>query len=128
MSGDSGHLNEPFVWLGSAAIGCCSESTVDIILIGSVVCRLGSPDTQVPLSSCASHLTPLPPNLAIYNEPTTINNNKLPPPPTLLALALGKGRRIKTEERAKAVAFVWGTEFIQFLAALGILQKGDFEE
>ena len=30
-------------------------------------------------------------------------------------------RRIKTEEKAKVVAAVWGTEFIQFLAALAIL-------
>ena len=30
-------------------------------------------------------------------------------------------RRINTEEKAKVVAAVWGTEFIQFLAALAIL-------
>ena len=30
-------------------------------------------------------------------------------------------RRIKTEEKAKVVAGVWGTEFIQFHAALAIL-------
>ena len=30
------------------------------------------------------------------------------------------GRRIKTEESAKVVAAVWGTELIQFLAALAI--------
>ena len=30
-------------------------------------------------------------------------------------------RRIKTEAKAKVVASVWGTEFIQFLAAQGIL-------
>ena len=29
-------------------------------------------------------------------------------------------RRIKTEEKAKVVAAVWGTELIQFLAALAI--------
>ena len=29
-------------------------------------------------------------------------------------------RRIKTEEKAKIVAAVWGAEFIQFLAALAI--------
>ena len=29
-------------------------------------------------------------------------------------------RRIKTEEKAKDVAAAWGTEFIQFLAALAI--------
>ena len=29
-------------------------------------------------------------------------------------------RRIKTEEKAKVVAYVWGTEFSQFLAALDI--------
>ena len=30
-------------------------------------------------------------------------------------------RRIKTEEKAKIIAAVWGTEWIQFLAALAIL-------
>ena len=30
-------------------------------------------------------------------------------------------RRIKTEAKAKVVASVWGAEFIQFVAALGIL-------
>ena len=30
-------------------------------------------------------------------------------------------RRIKTEEKAKVVASVWGAEFIQFLAALAVL-------
>ena len=30
-------------------------------------------------------------------------------------------RMIKTEEKAKVVASVWGTEFIQFLAMLTIL-------
>ena len=30
--------------------------------------------------------------------------------------------RINTEEKAKVVAAVWGTEFIKFLAALAILQ------
>ena len=37
-------------------------------------------------------------------------------------------RRIKTEETAKVVAAVWGTELIQFLAALVIFQQDDFEE
>ena len=32
-------------------------------------------------------------------------------------------RRINTEERAKVVAAVWGTELIQFLARLDILYK-----
>ena len=30
-------------------------------------------------------------------------------------------RRIKTEAKAKVVAAVWGTTFIQFLAALAVL-------
>ena len=30
-------------------------------------------------------------------------------------------RKIETEEKAKDVASVWGTEFIQFLAALAIV-------
>ena len=37
-------------------------------------------------------------------------------------------RRIKTEENAKVVASVWGTEFIQFLAALDIFNDDDFEK
>ena len=37
-------------------------------------------------------------------------------------------RRIKTEEKTKVVAAVWGTEFFQFLAALDIIQEDDFEK
>ena len=32
-------------------------------------------------------------------------------------------RSIKTDEKAKVVAFVWGEEFIKFLAALAILPR-----
>ena len=34
---------------------------------------------------------------------------------------MDKRRRIKTEEKVKVVASVWGKEFIQFLAALAIV-------
>ena len=34
-------------------------------------------------------------------------------------------RRIKTKEKAKVVASVWGEEFIQFLAVLAILHWDD---
>ena len=34
-------------------------------------------------------------------------------------------RRIKTEKKAKVVAAVWGTEFIQFLAALDIFDQDE---
>ena len=37
-------------------------------------------------------------------------------------------RRVKTEEKAKVVAAVWGTEFIQFLAALAVFHQDYFEE
>ena len=36
-------------------------------------------------------------------------------------------RRINTEENVKVVVAVWGTTFIQLLAALAILHKDDFE-
>ena len=36
-------------------------------------------------------------------------------------------RRIYTEEKAKVVATVWGTEFIQFLATLAILHQDDLK-
>ena len=36
-------------------------------------------------------------------------------------------RRIKTEEKAKVVAAVWGTELITLLAALGILHQDDLK-
>ena len=36
-------------------------------------------------------------------------------------------RRIYTEEKAKVVAAVWGTEFIRFLAALAILHHDDLK-
>ena len=37
-------------------------------------------------------------------------------------------RRIYTEGKAKVIAAIWVTEFIQFLVALAILHKDDFEE
>ena len=37
-------------------------------------------------------------------------------------------RRKYTEEKAKVVAAVWGTEIIQFLALLAILHWDDFDE
>ena len=37
-------------------------------------------------------------------------------------------RRIKTEEKAKVVAVVWGTEVIQFLASLAILHHDDLKK
>ena len=36
-------------------------------------------------------------------------------------------RRIKTDGKAKVVAAFWGTELIQFLAALAVLHHGRFE-
>ena len=35
---------------------------------------------------------------------------------------------IKTEEKAKVVAAVWGAEFIKFLAALATLHKVDLKK
>ena len=35
----------------------------------------------------------------------------------------GQRRRIKTEEKAKVVAVVWGEDIIQFLATLDILSR-----
>ena len=37
--------------------------------------------------------------------------------------ARGHRRRMETEAMVKVVASVWGTEFIQFLAALAILTR-----
>ena len=37
-------------------------------------------------------------------------------------------RRMKTEEKAKVVATVWGMEFIQLLVALDIVHQDNFEE
>ena len=36
-------------------------------------------------------------------------------------------KKIMTEEKAKVVAAVWGTELIQFLAALAILHQDDLK-
>ena len=38
-------------------------------------------------------------------------------------VCLSQGRRIKTEEKEKVVASVWGEELIKFLAALAILHR-----
>ena len=37
-------------------------------------------------------------------------------------------RRIYTEEKAKVITTVWGTKFIQLLAALAILHQEKFKE
>ena len=37
-------------------------------------------------------------------------------------------RRINTKEKANVVAAVWGTELIQFLAALAIFHQDKYEE
>ena len=37
-------------------------------------------------------------------------------------------RRINTEQQARVVAAVWGTELIQFLATLAILHKDDLKK
>ena len=37
-------------------------------------------------------------------------------------------RRIKTEEKEKVVAAAWGTELIQFYAALAILHQDDLKK
>ena len=35
----------------------------------------------------------------------------------------GHRRRMEREAKAKVVAFVWGAEFVQFLAALAVLPR-----
>ena len=35
---------------------------------------------------------------------------------------------MKTEEKAKIVAAIWGTEFIQFLAAVAVLHQDDLKK
>ena len=47
--------------------------------------------------------------------------------PHLLQLVYHR-RRMKTEEKAKVVAAVWGTEFMEFLATLAIFHQNDFQE
>ena len=37
-------------------------------------------------------------------------------------------RRMHTEEKAKVVAAVWGTDFIQFWAALAVLLQDDMKK
>ena len=45
-----------------------------------------------------------------------------------LTLGWSHRRGIKTEEKAKVVAAVWGREFIQFHAALQIYQQDDLKK
>ena len=45
----------------------------------------------------------------------------LDPDPHLLSVSRRQRRRIELEDKAKVVASVWGTEFVQFLAALAVL-------
>ena len=44
---------------------------------------------------------------------------------TVLLVHSSYRKRIYTEENAKVVTAVWGTEFIKLLAALVVLQKDD---
>ena len=43
-------------------------------------------------------------------------------------VADGHRRRINTQEKANVVAAVWGTEFIQFLAALAVLHQDNMKK
>ena len=58
------------------------------------------------------------------HESTKHQRRHVPFPPFHLYMMLPPNRRGKqTEEKAKVVAAVWGTEFIQFLAALQIYHQ-----
>ena len=46
----------------------------------------------------------------------------------LFCTFLYQRRRVKTEEKAKIVAAIWGTEFIQFLAAVAVLHQDDLKK
>ena len=46
----------------------------------------------------------------------------------LISDHLSHRRRIKTEEKAKVIAALWGTELIPFLATLAIFHQDEFEE
>ena len=60
----------------------------------------------------------------------------LPPPPraeegytrVTSVIQCKHRRRIKTEEKVKVVAAVWGTELIKFLAVLTILHQDDLKK
>ena len=61
--------------------------------------------------------------LESLQNPPTIGDCKLTTGSKIIttALTLDHRRRIKTEEKAKVVAAVWGTDLIKFLATLAIL-------
>ena len=66
------------------------------------------------------------------SKPEYFSLNPQTPLPTLniysLALSYPHRRRIKTEAKAKVITSIWGTEFIQFLAALAILHQDDLKK
>ena len=66
--------------------------------------------------------------LANVEQGTRFFNNKQTKPIADMVNGGPTRRRIKTEEKTKVVAAVWGTEFFQFLAALDIIQEDDFEK
>ena len=47
--------------------------------------------------------------------------------PTHTALGEDHRRRIYTVDKAKVIAAVWGTKFIEFLAALAIFHHNDLK-
>ena len=59
--------------------------------------------------------------LANVEQGTRFFNNKQTKPIADMVNGGPTRRRIKTEEKTKVVAAVWGTELVKFLAALYIL-------
>ena len=55
------------------------------------------------------------------------NNQNLRIKTDPIMVGAGHRRRIYTEAKAKVVAAAWGSELIQFLAALAIFYKGDLK-
>ena len=69
---------------------------------------------------CCSRALPLSHSAAAVPQLTKIH---CPPLNCRPPAAYSHRRRIFTEEKAKVVAAVWGTEFIQFLAALAVCTR-----
>ena len=69
-----------------------------------------------------------PPTVSLYSMPTNQITAHSFAVKRDVIVSQHHSRRIYTEEKTKVVAAVWGTEFIQFLAALPILHWEDFGE
>ena len=110
----------------TAEHGCTSENNVCEILVNRNS-REKCAEISIPMFCSSVQLKVHKPYiLSLFNKLF----NSCPPPPyatTKMEWQIQR-RKIQTEEKAKVVSAVWGTELIQFLATLAILYQDDLKK